>query len=732
MFRPVSVRRIFCDSLEVYGANWTDELPGIFLRKRGYDLMAHLPALFDPHHADSRDLRCDFWRTLSEQALEGFIQPLADWAHAKGVTAQVEAYGTPPVSLASYRAVDVPTGEHYEWKEFNTSRWASSGARLAGKGTVLAEAWTWLGLPNRFGDSLEQLKLCSDLHFLSGINALYGVDYPYSPAAAGAPGWPTYFGPVVNHTQPYWPYFSHLVDYVNRASWVLQQGKPLADIAVYLPSEDVMAEGEIRELLFNWAVRDRLSSNGAPPEFGLANALHYESDVVKTIITNGYSFDGVDTFAFRDMRVEGGRLRSGDGDYSMLVLPNLTAIDVESLRRIRTFVDQGGTLIATRRLPEIAYGMAGRDENRREVQQITAQLFGAVPADAALHQQRLGSGVAIFSRDERTSFLNALRWHAPDIVLAEASPHVGFVHRRTEDRDFYFLANTSEQPQQLEATFRVVARQPEVWDLKSGTVTPVAVFEDTKAGVRLVFELGPLESRVIAFVEAGRSPVTTDSDLDLEATRDGWTARVFENRSYYIQRPKGREDVTVSGIPAPAVVMPKWRLTFDDPSIAPMDLDDLKSWTEMAGARFFSGRGIYEAEFPFSVKLPEDVGVTLDLGSVREIAEVWVNEAPAGVAWMRPYRFDVTRLVRTGANRLRITVTNLLINRVLGMGPIDYSAVYERFGRRFPPGEEWEKVREPFPSGLLGPVWLVFYKIIRGGHTSRKSTTRRQRSRAVT
>ncbi len=725
-----SIRNIFCDSLEVYGANWTDELPEIFRRKRGYDLMAHLPALFDGTRADSRDLRCDFWRTLSEQALEGFVQPLADWAHGKGVAAQVEAYGTPPVSLASYRAVDVPTGEHYEWKEFNTSRWASSGARLAGKRTVLAEAWTWLGAPNRFGDSLEQLKLCSDLHFLSGINALYGVDYAYSPAAAGAPGWPTYFGPVVNHTQPYWPYFGHLADYVNRASWVLQQGKPVADIAVYLPSEDVMAEGEIRELLFNWAVRDRLSSNGAPPEFGLANALHYESDVVKTIITNGYSFDGVDTFAFRDMRVEEGRLRSGDGDYAVLVLPNLSGIDVDSLRKIRTFVSQGGTVIATRRLPETAHGMQGRNENRREVQQTVTELFGVIPADAALEQHRFGSGVAIFSRDERTSFLNALRWHEPDIAFAEASPHVGFVHRRTAEREFYFLANTSEQAQRLEATFRVFEKQPEFWDLRTGTVVPAAVFEHTKAGVRMMFELGPLESRVIAFAPTGGNPATTDTDLDFETTQDGWSAKVFENRSYYIQRPRGREDITVSGIPAPVVVVPRWRLKFEDSPIAPVALDDLKSWTDIAGAHFFSGRAVYEADFPFAMKLPEDVGVMLDLGSVRETAEVWLNDAPAGIAWMRPYRFDVTRLVRTGPNRLRIAVTNLLINRVLGMGPIDYSAVYERYGRRFPAGEEWEKVRDPFPSGLLGPVWLVFYKIIRGGHT--KGRTRRQRNHAVT
>jgi hypothetical protein len=710
-----AIRSIFCDSFEVYAANWTDDLPEIFLRKRGYDLMTHLPALFDRNHADSRDLRSDFWRTLSEQAFDGFVQPLAEWAHTKGVTAQVESYGTPPVSLASYRAVDIPVGEHYEWKEFSSSRWASSGARLAGKRTVLAEAWTWLGDPNRFADTLEQLKLCSDLHFLSGINSLYGTSYGYSPASAGSPGWVPYFGPAINHNSPFWPYYSRLADYVNRASYILQQGKPVADIALYLPSEDAMAEADMRELLFNWAVRDRMSSNGPPPEFSLANALHFESDVVKTIITNGYSFDGVDTFAFREMRAEQGRLRSGDGDYAVLVLPNLTGIDVESLRKIRDFVDQGGIVIATRRLPETAYGMADRDQNRAEVERLVRELFGAINDGAALHSHRLGNGVAIFSRDERTSLLNALRWHPADIAFREASQHVGFVHRKTAERDYYFLANTSERPQRLDATFRVEAKQPENWDLRTGTVTPLVTFEHTKAGTSVAFELGPHESCVIAFVQNGRSPATVDTDLHLEATRDGWMARAFENRTYYVQERGGRKEMIVSGIPTPVVLAPRWNLRFEDASIAPVTLDELKSWTDIPSARFFSGRGTYEAEFPLASKLPADVGAVLDLGVVRETAEVWLNDGAAGVAWMQPYRLDVTRLLRMGTNRLRINVTNLLINRVLGMGPIDYSAVYERYGQRFPPGEEWEKVREPFPSGILGPVRLVFYKIIRGG-----------------
>jgi hypothetical protein len=535
----------------------------------------------------------------------------------------------------------------------------------------------------------------------------------------------------MNHCSPFWPYVSLFADYVNRASYILQQGRPVADIAVYLPAEDAMAEAQIRELLFNWAVRDRLSSNGPPPEFGLANALHYESNVVKTIITNGYAFDGVDTFAFAEMQVENGRLRSGDGEYSVLVLPHLTGIDVESLRKIKTFVEQGGILIATGRLPQTAYGMRGREKNRSEVERLVRELFGVVPEAPALHSQRVGSGVAIFSRDEQTSFLNALRWHPPDIAFEAASPHVSFVHRRTAERDYYFFANTSDDAQRLDAVFRVGEKQPELWNLKTGAVEPVITFEHTKGGTRVAWTLGPFESRVIAFTDNGRSPVAVDTNLELEATREGWTARAFENRTYYVQRPRGREEFRVNGIPPPIPLAGRWQLRFEDSRVPGLAFDELKSWTDVPSARFFSGRGIYETEFSFGMKRTPDVGVGLDLGEVRETAEVALNGRKAGVVWMRPYRFDVTEQIQTGTNRLRVDVTNLLINRVLGNGPIDYSAVYHRNGERFPPGEEWNKVKDPFPSGLLGPVGLFFYKVLRGGHTSRQENKRPKAGQAV-
>ena len=698
------IRSIFCDSFEVYRATWTARLPEVFARKRGYDLIPKLPSLFDASDPRSRDLRCDFWRTLAELTEEAFVRPLGEWAHANSVTTQVEAYGTPPNSIRAYRHVDIPTGEHYEWKEFSSSRWASSGGHLAGKPVILAEAWTWLGLPNRFADTLEQLKLCSDLHFLSGINALYGVTYAYSPLHLGSPGWVPYFGPATNHTSPYWPYFSHFADYVNRATFVLQQGKPVADVAVYLPMEDVMAEAGMEQLLPNWAVRDRLSSNGPPPEFGLKNALHYESDVVKTIITNGFAMDGVDTFTMNsDMRVEGGRLRQGDGDYGILVLPNLTGIDVESLQQIREFVNSGGTLIATRRLPDRAWGFQDRDARSARVGELAAQLFGPEPI-REYRERTVGQGRVIFCPDEQGSFRKALFTAQPDIRFRASSPHVSFVHRRSADRDFYFLANTSEEPQELEGTFRVGHKAPELWTLKTGATEPIVVFEHEAEGTRVPFVLGPLESKAIVFSAGSRAPAAVRTDLPLETGG----ARVFNNGSYFYVNGGGRKSVSVTGVPAPYHLTTRWRLTL---GAERYEFEELPSWTELTKSRYFSGTGTYEAEF----EAPEfkGLGVEMDLGGVRETADVHLNDASAGVAWMWPYRCDITRLLRPGRNRLRVDVTNLQINKILGDGPINYSDLFAKYGKRFPAGDEWEVVREPYPSGLLGPVRLRFYKIVR-------------------
>jgi hypothetical protein len=137
-------------------------------------------------------------------------------------------------------------------------------------------------------------------------------------------------------------------------------------------------------------------------------------------------------------------------------------------------------------------------------------------------------------------------------------------------------------------------------------------------------------------------------------------------------------------------------------------MTDLKSWTEFPEARYFSGRGTYDTTInvPASYLQP-GTRVLLNMGDVKNTAEVWVNGQRDGVAWKRPYVVDVTRSLHPGLNRVRIDVTNLLINTVLNQPTKDYSDIESKYGTKIPKPKEKEFVHnEPLPSGLLGPVEL--------------------------
>jgi hypothetical protein len=87
----------------------------------------------------------------------------------------------------------------------------------------------------------------------------------------------------------------------------------------------------------------------------------------------------------------------------------------------------------------------------------------------------------------------------------------------------------------------------------------------------------------------------------------------------------------------------------------------LKRWTAV-GLANFSGTGIYERQ----ISLPSPYHgqrLMLDLGRVSSVAEVYLNDAKIGTAVWRPYRFDISKWLKRGTNRLKILVTNTEANR---------------------------------------------------------------------
>ena len=234
---PGSIDSVFCDSLEVYDADWTADLLQEFQRRRGYDLRPLLPIaeLGNGERADA--VRRDYGRTLTELFEERFLVPMREWAAKNDVRFRIQNYGLPPATLASYRHADVFDGEGFEWRTLSATRWASSASHLFGKPVTSSETWTWLHSPAFRATPLD-LKAEADQHFLSGINQLIGHGWPYSPPQAGSPGWMFYAAGVYSDKNPWWPVMPDTSRYLQRVSFLLRQGDPVADVALYAPTED--------------------------------------------------------------------------------------------------------------------------------------------------------------------------------------------------------------------------------------------------------------------------------------------------------------------------------------------------------------------------------------------------------------------------------------------------------------------------------------------------------------
>jgi len=676
---PGKVESVFCDSLEVYHGNWTADFPQEFLKRRGYALRPNLQALFDQQLPHSQEVRFDYWRTLAELTEDRFTRVVSEWSHHRSVRLEMEAYGTPPNPLTAARYIDVPTGEQYEWRGFSLSRLAASGAHLAGKNVVGAEAWTWLGLPNRLGDSLSDIKLATDLHFLCGINDLTGVDFAYSPRSQGAPGWLPYYGPVFNQNNPQWPWFHYLADYLSRCEWLLRQGRPVADVAVYLPVEDIFASGPVDQMLLGFHLRDHFVSGEKTGEFGLQTALRHRSDLLHGLLMQGLDYDGIDFFSMnRLVTVRHGHLVAGQGDYITLVLPRLVGMEVQALQKALDFARSGGMVIITGRLPERVYG-AREGKNRRSPASLLRQLVGETPDTSRGWNKSYGEGCIAFVPDEQEGFAQALQSVRSEVRLIPPQPEVGLIHRRTRSLDIFFFANTSETNCDFQADIVSSHPEAELWDPMTGQTARVQRLEGS---TRIQMHLPPRGSTFVVFRDRANATPPPVRDSQVEEPQASWT-------------------LTFSGTNAPA----------------PRTTPQLTFWTDWPDTQFFSGCGTYATTFVWNHPAPRHA--CLELAEVREAAEIRINGQLAGPLWIPPFEVDISRWLVPGTNTVTITAANVPLNLFLGTPDEDLARLRAVFGDRFPAPEEKRVVGKAAPSGVRGPMRLRF-DVLPGAGSSRQ------------
>ncbi len=260
------------------------------------------------------------------------------------------------------------------------------------------------------------------------------------------------------------------------------------------------------------------------------------------------------------------------------------------------------------------------------------------------------------------------------------SEKLDFIHRRIGDTELYFVRNKTGESLSETCEFRATSAQPEFWD--------------------------PVTARQYKFVNARVSGGRTT--LNLRLPPYGSCFIVFDAESRNLPAYDQRHEVHTSEVKGP------WTLAFPENWGAPssVTLNELMSWSDHdhEGIRHFSGTATYVSSFEVSqAARRESTVISLDLGEVLDVAEVFVNGASAGVLWTRPFKIDIHDHVKEGVNTLEIKITNMWINRLTG--DLDLPAEKRFCQTNRPPesryyseaGDETYRVQR---AGLIGPVIL--------------------------
>jgi hypothetical protein len=638
---------VFSDSLEVYGSDWTSDFLSEFQKRRGYDLLPHLPELAEGTGEEAAAIRHDWGKTLTELAEERYLAPIREWAHAHHTLFRSQTYGEPPVILSSSALVDLPEGEHGpEWRGFSAARWASSASHLYGRPITSTETWTWLHSPAFRATPLD-MKAEADLHFIEGINQLIGHGWPYSPASAGEPGWRLYAAAVFNEHNPWFQVMPDIARYLQRISFLMRQGKPANDIAIYLPTDDAWA-----------GFRPGRTSVDRSMDALLGPTL------IPQVLNAGFNFDFIDDRA----------IDAGGVPYRILILPGVERIPLATLAKLEDFEKTGGIVIATRRLPSQAPGMMEASRDTPRIQAAAHELF------------ETSRGKARFVKDEQTLGSTLAGMLTPDFAVAESAQAIGFVHRKLTGGEIYFVVNTSNAPVDTAASVRATGMAADWWDPFAGEARPADGRQDSKM-TKLALQLAPYESRVLVFSKnaAARQvgePITANSKA-IDISSDWKVTFAGLKKTAVMDKLQSWTDANETKYYSGEVVYEK---NVNLPSAKEVVLDFGRGQIVMPEKRAGPGmRALLESP-------------------VRESALVYVNGQKAGSVWHPPYELDVTRFVHTGENELRIVVANLAINEMAGRPLPNYKLLNLRYGERFQP-QGFENLAA-LPSGILGPVTL--------------------------
>ena len=364
----------------------------------------------------------------------------------------------------------------------------------------------------------------------------------------------------------------------------------------------------------------------------------------------GYEFDFVNATALLEvLEVEDGKIVTpAGGSYGILVLDeSAREMTLPVLQKLGELVKGGAVVTGTR--PERSPSLAD-----------DSATFDALVAEIWDHPN--------VYEDAADKVLQAIGL-APDVIILDEPAEILYVHRQAPEMDIYWLDSRSTEQNNATISFRTNGKVPELWHPETGQIEQVSW--SIKDGRTLIpLDFAPWEAVFIVFREATRETSFSLPEVEIKTLQ------------------------TIDG---------PWQLNFQEDRGAPakVTLPELQSWSthEDQGIQYFSGTATYQNTF---VLENNPAGrLLLDLGEVKDLAEVTVNGKQVGTLWKTPFVIDISDAVQAGENDLTISVTNVWANRLIGDAQPDATNKVTFTTMPFyPPGATL------LPAGLMGPVVL--------------------------
>lgn len=650
MMGQKGLKYMITDSWEAGTQNWTDNMISEFNKRRGYDILPWLPVLsghiVESAAASDRFL-WDFRKTIGELTVENHYDQLTEILKERGMARYSESHESGRALIADGMEVkrkaaipmsatwtpgkpeggaEVATGYKADVRE------SASVAHIYGQNLVAAESMTAIG--TAWAWSPEFLKPTADMELANGLNRFVihtSVHQPVNDKIPGLGLGP--FGQWFTRHETWAEQAGPWITYLARSSYMLQQGKFVADI-VYFYGEDNNITALFGEKL---------------PD-----------------IPEGYNYDFVNADALINvLSVRDGLITSPAGaNYKLLVLdPNSLHMSLPVLKKISDLVRQGAIVVGNKPL-----GTPSMSDDQNEFERILNELWSGEKGEFKVGKGRIFAGISL------ADVLKTLNI-TPDFSYSKTDEKTRllFVHRQVGDIDLYWINNRLNRTEDTEATFRVIGKTAEIWHPETG------IIEKASYNIENTFTQVPLhlKSNDAVFV-------------------------VFRNKTN-----KKTRTISIPKEQVLATLQGSWVLGFQEKRGAPekATFETLSPWNENTdpGIKYFSGTGTYTKK----LKAPGDwfkegTQLWLDLGSVKNLAEVIINGKSLGVTWEPPFRVNVTDALKKGENNLEIKVTNLWVNRLIGDQQPDVKQKITYTTMKF------YKADSPLkPSGLLGPVQII-------------------------